>query len=91
MTKKSMKQNEVGYRRAPKKEDGGPYGLAMAGAERLWTVSDIAGFLGFTSKGIYGLVERQSVPCLRIGSRLRFEPDVILEWIRQRRISPIEK
>jgi excisionase family DNA binding protein len=53
--------------------------------ERLWTAENAARFLQVSTKTLRQLVYRQNLPCLRLGSRLRFVPADVLAWARQRR------
>lgn len=45
--------------------------------ENLWTVDDVARFARCSKSWIYKAAERGEVPCLRVGSMLRFEPNVV--------------
>lgn len=44
---------------------------------QLWTVKDVAEFLGASTSWVYKASEAGRVPCIRIGAMLRFEPDQI--------------
>jgi len=52
--------------------------------DRLWSVQDLACYLGLTIKGTYGLAERRAIPSLKVGGRLRFDPAAIRAWVRDR-------
>ena len=53
----------------------------------LWTVRDAAEFLRTTPAAIYKMVERRQIPHARLGDRkLRFDPVVLHEWVRQNAI-----
>jgi excisionase family DNA binding protein len=54
-------------------------------AARLWSVRELATFLKLTPKGVYGLCERNAIPYIRVGTRLRFEPRAVTAWLRHRR------
>jgi predicted DNA-binding transcriptional regulator AlpA len=49
--------------------------------KKLWKVADVGTFLCLTPKAIYALVESGALPCVRIGSRLRFIPSVVAAWV----------
>ena len=47
----------------------------------LWKVDDAADFLRLSQKSVYGLVESGQLPCVRIGTRIRFMPSVLAAWV----------
>jgi len=51
----------------------------------LWRVKDASNYLGVPSKGIYALIEARQLPCVRIGSRIRFIPAEIFAWVASNR------
>ena len=55
--------------------------------EKLWTARDVASYLQASISYVYKAAERGEIPCLRIGSMLRFEPSAIRAFIG-RRTSP---
>jgi excisionase family DNA binding protein len=50
--------------------------------ERLWTVKNVAEFLQCSRDFVYEHAEDGTLPCLRIGGLLRFEPESIRRWAR---------
>jgi excisionase family DNA binding protein len=48
--------------------------------QRLWTVRDVANFLGVSLSWVYHRAERGELPHLRIGGLLRFNPISIREF-----------
>ena len=68
------------------REEKGTSSTVLLHPDPLWKVPDVADCLGITAKGVYGLVEKRRIPFLRIGSRLRFEPARIRDWIRRQRV-----
>ena len=72
------------------REEMGGSSAALSPPDPLWNVAEVANCLGITAKGVYGLVEKRKVPFLRIGSRLRFEPGKIQDWIHQQRVEATE-
>ncbi len=53
----------------------------------LWTVGDAAEFLKTTSAAVYKMVERRQIPHIRLGDRkLRSDPVVLRDWVRQNAI-----
>ena len=52
---------------------------------RLWTVREVARFLGVHEKTIYAMVARRELPSIRLSRRVRFLPDDILRWVSARK------
>lgn len=50
----------------------------------LWTVNDVAAFLGVRPRTIYDWVYRRCIPYLKVGRALRFSPDAIELWALQK-------
>jgi excisionase family DNA binding protein len=59
--------------------------------EPLWLVEDVAAYLRITPKGIYHLVDAGRLPCVRIGSRLRFVPSIVAAWVNEGAASQRER
>ena len=53
-------------------------------AERqgLWTTKEVAAFLRVSRSWVYHQAEAGLIPCLRVGSLLRYEPDAIRRFAR---------
>jgi excisionase family DNA binding protein len=56
------------------------------GPEGLWGVAETAAFLKTTVHGIYKLVERRSIPHVRLGRRRLFDPAEIRAWVDRHRV-----
>ena len=54
-------------------------------AGALWTVPEVAEFLQLHPKTVYEFVARGTLPCVRLGSRLRFDPRDIASWVSARK------
>ncbi len=50
--------------------------------EGLWTVKNVAEFLQCSRDFVYEHAEDGTLPCLRIGGLLRFDPESIRRWAR---------
>ncbi len=50
--------------------------------DALWKVPEVAAFVGCSRSKIYQGAEAGTIPCIRVGGQLRFEPDVIRRWAR---------
>ena len=53
-------------------------------AEQLVDASTVAQQAGVTRSAVYKLCERGTIPCVRIGSRWRFRPSELDEWMAGR-------
>jgi excisionase family DNA binding protein len=58
--------------------------LSELEAERqgLWTTKEVAAFLHVSRSWVYHQAEAGLIPCLRVGSLLRYEPDAIRRFSR---------
>lgn len=52
---------------------------------RLLTVRDLALLLGMHPKTIYEWTARGELPCIRLGSRLRFSTSDVSRWLQARK------
>lgn len=57
-------------------------------SERLLTARELGELLGFAAATVVDWAEAGSLPCFKIGGRLRFRESEILAWIEERRQSP---
>jgi excisionase family DNA binding protein len=53
--------------------------------DQLWTVSELARFLGLHTKTVYSWVEQGLVPHYKIGGRVRFDPAEVAQWLSAQR------
>lgn len=60
-------------------------GVAGDEAERLLTVQDVASLLRVHPKTIYSWVGSGRVPCVHVGTRLRFDRRDVLLWVSARK------
>jgi excisionase family DNA binding protein len=51
----------------------------------LWTTGETAAYLGVHERTVRRLVARDGLPCVRVGSRLRFDPSDVLRWVAARK------
>ena len=59
--------------------------------EPLWTVKDVADYLGVHAKTIYLWThESDGPPAVRLGKYLRYRPDDVIAWVEARRQEPLE-
>lgn len=52
---------------------------------QLLTVPDVARMLCLHEKTVYRLVRSGQLPCVRLGSRVRFHPTDVLRWLSARK------
>lgn len=49
----------------------------------LLTVSDVSKLLRVTPQYIYMLVRENRLPCVRVGRRVRFAEEPLMDWVRR--------
>jgi len=54
-------------------------------SDSLLTVSEVAAFLGIHGKTVYAWVARGVFPCVRVGTRIRFDRRDVLRWVSARK------
>jgi excisionase family DNA binding protein len=67
---------------------------SQADSEQLLTLKDAASFLKLSPPTIYGYISSRKIPFFKMGKRVYFKKNVLLEWInegRRKTISEIEK
>ena len=60
------------------------------GIQALMDVREVAKFLRIPPSTIYWLVNHRRIPYLRIRSRVRFELPALVEWLKRKRVTPID-
>lgn len=50
--------------------------------DRLWTVKDAAAFLSMSPAWVYTAAAAGTLPCIRLGAALRFDPAVLRAHVR---------
>ena len=48
----------------------------------LWTAADVARYLSSSVSFVYKIAEAGRLPCLRVGSMLRFDPETVRAFAR---------
>lgn len=48
--------------------------------EKLWTVADVADYLGVTERTVRTWQQTHRLPFLKIGGTVRFRPDDVTTW-----------
>jgi excisionase family DNA binding protein len=58
---------------------------------KLWSVKEVAEYLGLAVGTVYHLLSEKRLPCVRISGRcVRFDPRRIEEWVAERAEEPRE-
>lgn len=60
----------------------------MGKPETLWTVKQVAEYLGVTQRTVYALLRRRKLPALKVGGGWRFKPRELQEWLERQRVGP---
>ncbi len=55
----------------------------------LWTVKELARYLRMSERWIHERTRRDEIPCHRLGTALRFDPQEVHVWMIQRRESAV--
>jgi excisionase family DNA binding protein len=55
---------------------------AVSAEDSLWDVDDAASFLKVSKSWIYQASASGTLPCIRIGALIRFEPGALRSWLR---------
>lgn len=50
------------------------------------TVTELAKMLHLGKTAVYDMVRRETIPCIRLGYSVRFDPQEIAEWLDQHRM-----
>ena len=58
--------------------------LACNGLPRFLRVEEVAALLRFKKRTIYEMVEQERIPHRRVGGRLLFDADEIIEWTKSK-------
>jgi excisionase family DNA binding protein len=64
---------------------GSTVGSASMHVVPLMTVPEVADFLRLHPKTVYDLVARSELPCVRVGSAIRFDARDIASWVSARK------
>lgn len=59
--------------------------------ECLWTVGDVAAFLRCSKSWVYKATEDGTLPTVRMGWMVRFEPAAIRAYVARASVAPLER
>lgn len=54
--------------------------------EKLWTVPQVAKLFGTSASWVYKAVERGEIPCVRLGTMVRFDPIAVRRFVEARSV-----
>ena len=55
----------------------------------LLTIEEAAAFTRLKKSTLYSYVESRRIPFLKVGSRVLFEKDALVEWLSGHRVEPL--
>jgi excisionase family DNA binding protein len=58
----------------------------IASIDHAMTVSELSNYIHLGHTAIYNLVARRAIPHFRIGYSVRFDPQQIAAWLRERAV-----
>jgi excisionase family DNA binding protein len=65
--------------------------LTLSGPQPLWTVKKLATTLGVSSDYVYAAVSKNEIPCVRIGTNIRFHYKDVVVWFNRLRTPASER
>ena len=57
--------------------------------QKLLDVNGVADLLGLSVKTIYMRICKKTIPYIKIGASVRFDPEEIRKWIQEQTVTPI--
>ncbi|MBI5509039.1 MAG: helix-turn-helix domain-containing protein [Deltaproteobacteria bacterium] len=58
--------------------------VAFEPREGLWDATDVGAYVKASRSWVYQKAESGELPCLRLGGLLRFDPEAVRAWVRDR-------
>ena len=55
--------------------------IMLPDADQLWDVRDVARYLRASRSWVYKAAEKNTIPAVRVGSLLRFDPSAIRSYV----------
>lgn len=62
----------------------GNYGLSAASLDEILTLSETAAYLKLAERTIHRMIQRNEIPCARLGGQWRFVKSVLDDWLLSR-------
>ena len=60
-----------------------------AGLPELWDAERLAGYLGVTKHYVYRLTSEHRIRFVRLGKRLRFQPEDVAAWLESQAVEAV--
>ncbi|MCA9469506.1 MAG: helix-turn-helix domain-containing protein [Nitrospira sp.] len=58
-------------------------------ANRLLDIETVASWLGISPHTLYKMVSQRRIPYVKVGSRVKFDPLKLEDWIKQQTVMPM--
>ena len=58
-------------------------------ANRLLDIEAVASWLGISPHTLYKMVSQRRIPYVKVGSRVKFDPFKLEDWIKQQTVMPM--
>ena len=58
----------------------------IAGMRQALTVEQLAALLQCSKRALYKMIQRGTLPHFRVGSMVRFDPEITAQWLRSRSV-----
>ena len=58
-------------------------------ANRLLDIEAVASWLGISPHTLYKMVSQRRIPYVKVGSRVKFDPLKLEDWIKQQTVMPM--
>ena len=56
---------------------------------RLIDIHQVASYLGVSVHTLYKMISQRRIPYIKVGSRVKFDPLKLEEWIKQQTVMPM--
>ncbi len=65
-----------------------PDPILLKNEETLWTVTQVCTYLQASRAWVYKRAEDGTLPCIRLGGFVRFDPEVVRAWVKGQASKP---
>lgn len=65
--------------------------VTLSRPQPLWTVKDVAERLGVSTDYVYAAVSKGEIPCVRLGTNIRFHYKDVVVWVNRLRTRPPDR
>lgn len=57
-------------------------------SKNLWSVEDVCVFIGVSKSTVYRMTMNRTIPHIKIGGRVTFDPELIAKWLKDQARGP---